>query len=87
MFVRTLISAVALVTVPIAVIGAEPTPRSQSNESTRKICEIRGETGSRLGAVRVCRTKAERDQAKLEGRRVVERIQNMRPTVCPGPGC
>jgi len=86
MLVRRLISTLAVVAIPMAVIGAEPAPRSRDNASTRKICEIRGETGSRLGSVRVCRTKAERDQAKMEARRVAERIQNMRADSCP-PQC
>jgi hypothetical protein len=86
MLVRRLISTLAVIAIPVAVIGAEPAPRSRDNPSTRKVCEVRGETGSRLGNVRVCRTKAERDQAKLESRRVVERIQNMRADRCP-PQC
>ena len=59
----------------MAVIGAEPASKSR-DDSTRKTCEIQNTTGSRLGAVRVCRTKAERAQAKAEEREVVERVQS-----------
>jgi hypothetical protein len=85
MLVRTLIAATAVVVIPAALIGAEPA-RKSSDVSTRKICEINSTTGSRLGSVRVCRTKTERDAAKAEARRVAERIQNMRADGCP-PYC
>ena len=86
MLVRRLIAATAVIVIPVALIGAEPAPKSRDNPSTRKICEINSTTGSRLGATRVCRTKAERDAAKAEARHVAERIQNMRADGCP-PYC
>jgi hypothetical protein len=76
MSVRTLIAAAAVIAIPIAVTGAEPARKARGNDSTRKICEIRSTTGSRLGAVRVCRTKAEWDEVKAEERGVIERVQN-----------
>lgn len=86
MLVRRLIAAAAVIVIPVSLIGAEPAPKSGDNRSTRKICEINTTTGSRLGATRVCRTKAEHDAVKAEARRVAERIQNMRPDTCP-PFC
>lgn len=76
MLVRTLIAVAAVVAIPIAVTGAEPVRKSGSDFSTRKICEIRNTTGTRLGAVRVCRTKAEWDAVKAEEREIIERVQN-----------
>jgi hypothetical protein len=76
MWVRTLIAAIAVVAVPMAVMGARPATKSKRNNSTRKICEVRGETGSRLGGVRVCRTKAEWDEIRSDERAVIERVQN-----------
>ena len=72
----------AVVAVPIAVQGAEqPAPPA----AEKRYCDVMQPTGSRLGAVRRCRTKAERDQAKQEARQVAERIQSMKPSMC-GPG-
>jgi hypothetical protein len=62
----------AVVAVPFAVQGAE----GQAAPSEKRYCEVNQPTGSRLGAVRRCRTKAERDAAKAESRRVVDRIQS-----------
>ena len=63
---------VAVVTVPLAIQGAE----GQTPPSEKRYCEVTKTTGSRLGAVRRCRTKAERDAAKAESRNTVERIQS-----------
>jgi hypothetical protein len=75
MLVRSLIAAAAVVAIPIAVVGQQPA-RKARDDSTRKICEIRGTTGSRLGTVRVCRTKAQWDEVRAEERAVIERVQN-----------
>jgi len=76
MWVRTLVAAVVVVAVPMAVVGARPAAKSKNNNSNRRICQVRGETGSRLGNVRVCRTKAEWDEIRADERAVVERVQN-----------
>lgn len=75
MWVRTLIAAAAVVVIPVAVIGARP-PAKAPKDSSRKICEVRGNTGSRLGAVRVCRTRAEWQEVKAEERATIERTQS-----------
>ena len=85
MILRTFVAAVAVVAIPMAVLDAEP-PAKPSDDSTKRICEVTGTIGTRLGNVRRCRTKAEREEAKQEARRVVDRIQNMKPTMCP-PNC
>jgi len=65
-------AVVAIVTVPLAVQGAE----GQTASKEKRYCEVNQPTGSRLGAVRRCRTKTERDAAKAESRNTVERIQS-----------
>ena len=71
-FKALIIAAVTVVTVPLAVNGAE----GQTPPSEKRYCQVTKETGSRLGGVRRCRTKAEWDAEKAEGRATVERIQS-----------
>ena len=73
-------AAIAVVTVPLAVQGAQGPARSTPVE--KRTCEVNTPTGSRLGGVRRCRTAAEREAAKQEARTVVDRIQAMKPTIC-----
>ncbi len=82
---RNVIATLAVVAIPIAVNGAEGPSAKPDQYYTKRICEASTTTGSRLGTTRRCRTKAERDQAKAETRRVIERVQTMKPTFC-GPG-
>ena len=87
MIIRTLMAAIAVIAIPIAVVGAEPRQSpSKSDYNTKKVCDVAQPTGSRLGGVRRCRTAAERDEHKQEARQVVDRIQMMKPTMCP-PNC
>lgn len=74
MSVRALLAAVIVISVPIAVNGAEPQTRTPDPKAKRT-CTIRTEIGSRLNAVRTCRTAAEREAAKQEQRQVIDRIQ------------
>jgi len=83
---RTLAAATAVVVIPIAVVGAEAPPARTSDYDTRKVCRVDGRTGSRLGGVQRCRSKAEWDQARQESRRVVDRMQSMKVDACP-PSC
>lgn len=80
---RALTAAIAVVAVPV-MLTAQPVTQPR-NDSTRKICRVDGEVGSRLGGVRRCRTKAEWDAEKAEARTVVDRVQNMRPIYCAPP--
>jgi hypothetical protein len=67
-------AAIAVVSVPLAIQGAE----GQTPPSEKRYCEVNVPTGSRLGAVRRCRTKAERDAAKAESKNTVDRIQSQK---------
>jgi hypothetical protein len=83
-YLRALVAAIAVVAVPIAVQGAE-TP-SQPKPRAKRICEVDVPMGSRLGGVRRCRSAEEREAHKAEARDVVDRVQRMKPTLCP-PYC
>ena len=75
-------AALAVIAVPMAVRGAEGPARP---EAAKRVCDVNQPTGSRLGGVRRCRTKSERDAAHREARNTVDRIQAFKPVVC-GPG-
>lgn len=82
---RTFLAAVATVAIPVALLGAEPQPAApKSNPTTRKICEVSGVIGSRLGRVRRCRTKAEWEEARREARQAVDRYQHLKVSICNG---
>lgn len=83
---RTLASALAVVVIPAAVLAAQDAPTRKADYDTRKVCRVDRTTGSRLGGVQRCRSKAEWDQARQESRRVVDRMQGMKADTCP-PAC
>jgi hypothetical protein len=78
---RSLAAALAVVAAPIAILDAQAPLAGKDGE--RRVCEVSGTIGTRLSNTRRCRTKAEREEAQREARRVVDRIQAMRPTMCP----
>jgi hypothetical protein len=67
-------AAVAVIAAPLAIQGAE----GQTAPKEKRYCEVDKTTGSRLGAIRRCRTKAERDAARAEGKSTIERIQSQK---------
>lgn len=73
-------AAIAVVTIPIAVQGAQGPAKASPPQ--KRTCDVNVPTGSRLGGVRRCRTAAERETAKQEARAVVDRIQAMKATIC-----
>ena len=83
-------AVVVVVSVPLAMQDAE----GQTPAKEKRYCEVDKTTGSRLGATRRCRTKAERDAVRAEGKATVERIQSqknfteamstMRGSMCKG---
>lgn len=77
MSLRAVLAAIVVVSVPIAVNGAEPqTGQQKVNPQTKRTCTMRPEPGSRINTVRVCRSAAEDEEARQERRRVIDRIQN-----------
>lgn len=94
MKLKALAAAVLVVTcAPLAIEGAEgQTARAPAE---KRYCTIVTETGSRLGNVRRCRTKAENDALKAETRAAVNRFQTNKQhtesmvglrAICPGSG-
>jgi hypothetical protein len=75
MSLRALLAAIVVVSVPIAVNGAEPQTKSTPDPQAKRVCTVRTEIGSRLNSVRTCRTAAEREAAKQEQRQVIDRVQ------------
>jgi hypothetical protein len=86
-YLRALTAAIAVVAVPIAVQGAEAPRRTPATPAdTKRVCQVTVPMGSRLGGVRRCRSRQEHDAHKAEARDVVDRVQRMKPTMCP-PNC
>lgn len=67
-------AAIAVVAIPVAVHGAE----GQTQPSEKRYCTVSQQIGTRLGAVRRCRTKAEFDSERAEGKAAAERIQSQK---------
>jgi len=86
-YLRALVAAIAVVAVPIAVQGAEAPRRTPATPAkAKRVCEVTVPMGSRLGGVRRCRSQQEQEEHKAEARDVVDRVQRMKPTLCP-PYC
>ena len=75
MSVRALLAALVVISVPIAVNGAEPQTQQKIDPQTKRVCTVRPEIGSRINTVRTCRTAAETEAARQEQRRVIDRVQ------------
>lgn len=77
MSIRLLVAALAVVAVPMAVMGQQPASERRP-APTKRYCETYSDVQTRLSGRRRCQTKAERDQMKHEARMVVDRIQTMK---------
>ena len=75
MSVRALLAAAVVVSVPIAVNGAEPETQQKVTPQTKRTCTVRPEIGSRINTIRTCRNAAEREAARQEQRQVIDRVQ------------
>ncbi|HVQ09144.1 MAG TPA: hypothetical protein VMS43_12000 [Allosphingosinicella sp.] len=85
--IARIISALAVIAVPVAVQGAEGPRRTGPAAQTKRTCDVETPTGSRLGGVRRCRTADEREVHKQEARQTVDRIQAWKPSFCVPPLC
>jgi hypothetical protein len=70
-----------------AVAQQQPRPPSNTNDSTRRYCRVSDQIGTRLGAVRTCRTKAEWKQFERESVQIVDRMQRVAPPCAPWSRC
>ena len=84
MKLTALAAALAVITVPIAVQGAQEPAKAPAKQ--RRVCTVTPTIGSRVNNVRRCRTADEREQEKQEARQVVDKVQNLKVTMCP-PSC
>jgi hypothetical protein len=84
----SLIAMLLAAAVPVAAAAQQqPRPPSNTNESTRRICRISDQIGTRLGAVRTCRTRAEWTQSAREYVQIVDRMQRIAPACAPWSRC
>lgn len=67
------------VVVGVAVLSAaaasQTAPVRQISDPGARICKASGETGSRLGRTRTCKTQAEWDDERLDQRNTLDRAQ------------
>lgn len=70
-------AALAVVAIPLAIQGADG-QTTQKEPKEKRYCEVTQQIGTRLGGIRRCRTKTEREEARQESRTVVDRIQNQK---------
>ena len=69
-----------------AAIAQAPEARGPDNDPNQIICEKQVEIGSRLAARRICRTRREWEEVRLESRKTTERVQYFKPS-CVRPRC
>ena len=86
---RVLLAGFAIVAIPIVAAGAQTGSIVRANPPAKRVCEVRSTIGTRLGNTVSCRTKAERDEARADGRETVDRVQMRKVLMCgvPGAGC
>ena len=87
MITRALLAAAAIIAVPIAMVGAAEPAAKEPDKADAPTCGVSRPVGSRLGGVRRCRSKAEREAHKQEAKQTVDRIQALKPTFCVPPRC
>jgi hypothetical protein len=82
-----LASGLMVATAAVSQAPADAPARSgPDNDPDQVVCVTETAIGSRLGARRVCRTRAEWTEHRSESRGVVDRVQYFKPTVCNAPG-
>jgi hypothetical protein len=81
---RLILAAFVLASIPLTAASADEKKRS-ADYTEKKICKVEKETGSRLGGVKRCRTRAEQAELRREMRTQVDRIQIMSATACVPP--
>lgn len=84
MKLTAIVAAIAVVAIPMTVEGAQQSTKSRP--SAKRVCTIIPTIGSRVNNTRRCRTQAEQEEEKQEARQVVDKVQNMKVTMCP-PYC
>lgn len=78
MSIRLFVAALAVVAVPMAVSGQQPSTQRKAPTVTKRVCEAYSDVYSRLSGRRRCQSAAEREALKQESRQVVDRIQTLK---------
>jgi len=73
-------------TAALARAQTDEGPRGPENDPNQVICEKQAEIGSRLSSRRVCRTRREWEEYRLESRKTTEKVQFFKMT-CDRPPC
>ncbi|HKX91301.1 MAG TPA: hypothetical protein VJM15_02600 [Sphingomicrobium sp.] len=82
-FAASLVSSSAFAQVT-SIATNNPAPKSVQGDPNKIICEVERETGTRLGAVKICRTALEWQEMRQAHRRDLEMVQRMATsTGCP----
>lgn len=63
------------VTMLSAAAASQTAPVREISDPGARICKIGGETGTRLGRTRTCKTRAEWDDERLDQRNTLDRAQ------------
>ena len=66
--------------------GSDDSSRGPDNDPNQIVCQNQTEIGSRVSRRRVCRTRAEWEELRIEQRKTVERVQFFKPS-CETPPC
>ena len=76
---RALVVAVMATLIAAPAVAQAPAPAHQkAHDPNEVVCEKQEVTGSRLATRRVCKTRAEWADLKLQDRQEIERIQTQR---------
>ena len=66
--------------------ATDETERGPNGDPDQVICEKQVEIGSRLSTRRICRTRREWQEYRLEARKTAEKVQYFKPS-CERPPC
>jgi hypothetical protein len=84
MFVRLTILAIAA-TIPAVSLAAQEPSAPTASDPNEKICENLSQIGSRLSKKRICATRAEWTERRLQDRKDAEAIQQrLNGSTCAG---
>ena len=67
--------ALLAVTVMSAAAASQTAPVREISDPGARICRVTGETGTRLGRTRTCKSQGEWDQDRLDQRNTLDRAQ------------
>ena len=78
MIARTLFGVSAALLVSATAVVAQGNSGTAKADPDRQVCRRINDTGSRLGAIRVCHTAAEWAELRRQTKQTIDQIQNSR---------